>query len=245
MTGSVVSSEVAGGAYLHWAAPGDELAPDGVARLVNALERAPDADVAVGGAIHGATYVAAHATSDPLFDLLAGGPFVTPAAAYLVRSRIAERAWSMAPEPWGAREYFATLALRGARLVPVGGAIVRTRPSADGEDVDAAKGVFDRLRAFAAGAPTVSDAHRKLLDQPWALWRVGTAVVKASPRTRALGAMGTVVGQEIARATGARTVEGWTTYVRARVPRLERAILETRDAVESLAADGLLVAEGS
>jgi hypothetical protein len=235
--------EVAGGAYLHFTADGDEVAPNALALLVAALDGA--ADVAVASSVHGTAYVGARVSGDPLFDLLAGGPFIAPAAAYLVRASIASRTWSDAPEPWGAREYVAGLALRGARFVAVERAIVRTKAVVNDDDVEIARATFARLRTAAAGVDAVSTRHRLLLDQPWALWRVGTSVVHASPRTRALGALGTVVGQEIARSAGAKTIEGWTTHVRARVPRLERAVLRVRDAIDSLAADGLLHAEGS
>jgi hypothetical protein len=237
----VVSTEV--GPYLHFAADADEIAPQSLDRLVAALDAAPDVDVAVASVVHGTTYVAAYVSDDPLFDLLAGGPFVTPASAYLVRSRAASGTWSDAPEPWATREYVARLALRGARFVAVERAVVRTKPVADGDDIDIARATFVRLREAASGVDTVRARHRLLLDQPWALWRVGTSVVHASPRTRALGAIGTVVGQELARSTGARSIEGWTTHLRTRLPRLERAVLRVRDAVDSLAADGLLHAE--
>ncbi len=242
MTSSVVSTEV--GAYLHWKSDGDELAPNTLDRLASALDATPDADVAVASVVHGATYVAARVSHDPLFELLAGGPFISPAAAYLVRSRVAARAWSAAPEPWGAREYFARLALSRARFVAVESAVVRTKVVAASDDVDVARATFARLRDAASGAEGVGAGHRLLLDQTWGRWRVGTSVVHASPRTRALGAIGTLVGQELARSTGSRTIEGWTTHLRARMPRLERAVLRVRDAVEALAADGLLVEEG-
>jgi hypothetical protein len=240
-----VRTEIAGGAFVHFTADGDEVAQQSLDRLVAALEAAPDVDVAVASFVHGSTYVGAHVTNDPLFDLLAGAPFIAPAAAYLVRARFASGAWSDAPPPWAAREYFARIALRGARFIAVERAVARAKPVAEIDDVEIARATFARLREAAAGVATVAAHHRVLLEQPWGRWRVGTTIVHASPRTRALGAIGTVVGQELARSAGARTIEGWTTHLRARMPRLERAVLRTREAIESLAADGLLVAEGA
>ncbi len=242
MSSLPVRTEIAGGAFVHFMAEGDEVAPQSLDRLVAALETAPDVDVAIASFVHGSTYVGAHVSNDPLFDLLAGAPFIAPAAAYLVRARSASSTWSDTPPPWATREYFARLALRGARFVAVERAVARTKPVAEIDDVEIARATFARLREAAAGVETLGAHHRALLDQAWGRWRVGTTVVRASPRTRALGAIATAVGQELARSTGARTIEGWTTHVRARMPRLERAVLRTREALESLAVDGLLVA---
>jgi hypothetical protein len=240
-----VRTELAGGAFVHFSADGDEIAPQSLDRMVAALETAPDTDVAVASFVCGSTYVGARVTNDPLFDLLAGAPFIAPAAAYVIRAGAASDTWSNAPAPWSTREYFARLALRGARFLAVERAVARTKPVAESDDVEIARATFARLRDAAARAESVGAHHRVLLDQAWGRWRVGTAVVHASPRTRALGAIATVVGQELARSTGVRTIEGWTTHLRARMPRLERAVLRTRDAIESLTVDGLLVAEGS
>jgi hypothetical protein len=245
VTASVVCTEVAGGAYLHWLGPGEDVGPNALVKLAAALEARPEADVAVAGAVHGTTFVAARVSDDPLLDLLAGAPYPPPAAAYLIRARAAEREWSAEPEPWGAREYMTRLALRGARFISVDRGFVRAPALVEDNDVEVARTTFARLQAAATGSAVVQANHRRLLEQPWALWRIGSSVVQASLRTRALGAVGTLVGQELARSTGSRTIEGWTTYLRARNPRLERIVLGARDAVESLAADGLLVAEGA
>lgn len=260
----------ASGAFVQWLDADDELGAEKLALQVEALEAAPDVDVAYGDftlqIFRGTDVVVEPFPGAPIDDMLASLllDMWRPPHAYLLRRATADRldgmqAWNPACPCAQDREYFTTAALVGARFQYVPNSTVRynrwSRRQLSNADaatrVRSLESIFGRLAAHAARTPSavLGDLHRRLLAQPWDLWTVAEEeraraadrlTGVATPLTGPTAFFDTAVLHAI-RACPPMTREQLALAAFRALRRAHHEPLRFRDAIDRLAEHGSLV----